>query len=267
MPEEHERGHFVWYELMTTDPAAAQGFYSAVTGWGTAPFEGMEPPYTMWMRGEVPLGGVTELPAPARQEGAPLRDAGAPSHWLASISTGDVDAAAERTRALGGSVRMPPMDIPQVGRYAVLVDPQGAQFAVYKSSQQAPAGDREAEPGEFSWHELATTDHRAAFAFYSDLFGWVKTSEFDMGEAGIYQMYGRREDLPLGGMFDKPAEMPGPPAWVLYVRVPGLDRAVATVSERGGQVVNGPMEVPGGDRIAQCLDPQGALFALHEKAS
>ncbi|MCJ7753754.1 MAG: hypothetical protein MUP13_04255, partial [Thermoanaerobaculales bacterium] len=100
----------------------------------------------------------------------------------------------------------------------------------------------------------------------SDLFGWKPAEAMDMGEAGIYQLYGGG-DAPLGGMFNKPNEMPGPPMWLYYVKVGDVNEVVKKVAELGGQVINGPMEVPGGDLIVQCLDPQGALFAIHSSSS
>jgi hypothetical protein len=138
-------------------------------------------------------------------------------------------------------------------------------FAAYTPAGEPGGHDGEPAIGEFSWNELATTDYSAAFEFYRALFGWVKTNSFDMGPAGLYQMYGRKGRT-LGGMFKKPPEMPGPPCWVYYIRVPSADAAANKVKAMGGQVVNGPMEVPGGDRIAQCLDPEGAMFAVHSKA-
>jgi predicted enzyme related to lactoylglutathione lyase len=161
-------------------------------------------------------------------------------------------------------VLVPGTDIPNAGKFAVLMDPQGAAFAVYSSDQESPESAWPPNVGEFSWHELATTDREAAFDFYAALFGWEKTEAMDMGEAGIYQMYGGGGTT-LGGMFNKPAEMPGPPFWLFYIRVPDVEIAVEKVMVLGGQVVNGPMEVPGGDKVAQCLDPQGAAFALHSK--
>ncbi len=120
--------------------------------------------------------------------------------------------------------------------------------------------------GQFSWHELATSDYKKTLSFYSDLFAWTPQDAMDMGEAGIYQLYGLG-GAPMGGMFNKPDEMPDLPMWLLYISVDDVIAAVGKVKELGGQVVNGPMEVPGGDLIAQCLDPQGALFALHSTAS
>jgi uncharacterized protein len=258
MTQAEDRGRFVWFDLMTSDPEAAKGFYTRLIGWGTQPWEGGDMPYTMWANGEKPVGGLMELPAEARE-------AGAPPHWMAYVSVPDVDAAAARAGELGGTVLHGPTDIPGAGRFAVLADPQGAVFAVYTSAGEGggPAGPP--AKGEFSWHELATSDAAGAFNFYEDLFGWEKQEAMDMGEAGIYQIYGRG-GVPLGGMFNKTADMPGPPAWLYYIKVEDVNKAVEKLKELGGTVLNGPMEVPGGDRIAQCMDPQGACFALHSSA-
>ncbi len=246
-------GRFCWFDLMTTDPDAAPDFYAQVTGWGTAPFEGGAEPYTMWTNGEAPLGGVMQLPAEAAA-------AGAPPHWLAYLSTPDIEATVAKATELGGTI-ITEMDIPDVGSIAVIADPRSAVFGVYQPTDQAPGHDADASVGEFSWHELATDGWQAAWAFYSSLFGWQETDQMDMGEAGIYQMYGAG-GRPLGGIYDRPAELPVP-AWLHYVRVADVAAAAETVKALGGTVRNGPMEVPGGDIVAQCLDPQGAAFALH----
>lgn len=250
------RGRFVWYELMTSDPGAAIEFYTQLIGWTTAPFEGGGQEYTLWMSGEMPVGGVMRLPEEAVVGGAP-------PHWLAYIGTPDVDASVEEAVACGGSVIVRPTSIADVGRFAVLRDPQGVVIAAYTPAQEPPP-EVTPSPGCFSWHELATTDHEAAFAFYSSLFGWEKQETMDMGDAGVYQIYGRGGP-PLGGMFDRSPEMPAA-AWLYYIMVDDVDRSAEVVKKLGGQVLIGPMEVPGGDRIVQCADPQGAVFALHSLA-
>lgn len=254
---ESGRGKFVWYELMTTDTEAAKAFYSDVVGWSTAPFEhaaGMD--YSMWMKGEAPVGGLMELPEE-------VRESGAPSHWMGYVAVPDVDATAARAQELGGTVHHGPADIPEVGRFAVIADPQGAVLAAFRGNQEMPQEEKDPEPGDVSWHELATTDHQAALEFYADLFGWDKQDAMDMGEGAMYQMYGRGERM-LGGMYDKTAEMPGPPAWLYYVTVEDLDAAKERVEGNGGTVQVGPMEVPGGGRIVMAQDPQGAAFALYQ---
>jgi predicted enzyme related to lactoylglutathione lyase len=251
-------GSFVWYELMTTDPEAAKGFYSKVVGWSTSAWEGADDPYTMWMvAGEAPIGGLMQLPEDVEAQGVP-------SHWLAYVCVDDVAQTMAQAEAAGGGILMGPMDIPEVGRIAVIRDPQGAVLSVYTPAGSPPGWEGDPQAGCMSWHELATTDHVGAFDFYAALFGWERTSSFDMGELGLYQMYGSG-GKELGGMYDKPAEMPGPPHWLLYTLVSDLDASLEVVKELGGQVLNGPEEVPGGDRVAQCMDPQGAVFALHAK--
>lgn len=252
MPGLH--GRFVWYDLMTTDTAAAERFYNGVIGWGTQAWGGPSP-YTMRTSNGTPLGGMVSLADP----NAP---SGVPPHWLAYVSVDDMEAAVARTKQLGGSVLFEPQDIPDAGRFAVIQDPQGASIALYSALRDTPPA--EPSPGQFTWHELMSSDSKAAFDFYSALFGWEKTSDFDMGpEVGIYQMYGQGGQ-PYGGMYTSP-DPALPPTWCCYIAVVDVDAAVSRVRELGGQVIQGPMEVPGGDMIAQCLDPQGAMFAVHQR--
>lgn len=253
MVDVNSRGRFVWFDLMTPDPEKAQAFYPKVTGWGTMAWEGPMP-YTMWTAGGVPLGGVMKLSPGVN----------APPHWLGYIGTPDVDAIAAQAASLGGSVTMKPTDIPTVGRFAVLTDPQGATFAAFTSEGQTPGHEGVPAAGEFSWHELMTTDYVAALAFYQALFGWTKIDEHDMGLMGTYLMFGRAGHV-MGGMFNKPPAMPAPSNWLHYIRVESADEAAERAKANGGTILNGPMEVPGGDRIAQCMDPQGAAFAVHSR--
>lgn len=252
------KGRFCWYELFTSDPAAAQTFYTEVAGWKTEDWEGGEMPYTMWMTEHGPVGGVMKLPPEAV-------DAGAPPHWIAYLATPDAEATIARTKELGGSVVWGPTDVPSVGTVAGLSDPQGAHFAILQPEGEAPGHDDIPREGEVSWHELATDDWEAAWEFYADVFGWEKTDAMDMGEMGTYQMFGRGS-RPLGGMFNRPPEIPVP-NWLLYVRVDDAAAAVERVKAAGGQLLNGPMEVPGGNMVAQCMDPQGAAFAVHGVAA
>ena len=257
MTDAFPRGRFVWYELMTSDPSAAQSFYTQLTGWTTKAGDVAGQPYTEWVNGETHIGGVMQLPGEAEQQGAP-------PHWLGYVAVPSVDETLQQAEGLGAKKLVGPMDIPTVGRIAVLQDPQGAVFAVYTPAGDVPGHDGVPAVGEFSWHELTTTDHGAAFDFYSALYGWVKTEAMDMGPGGTYQMYGRIPGRSIGGISNKPADQPGPPAsWLYYVTVPDVHAKVEQVKQLGGQVLNGPMEVPGGDFVAQCMDPQGAAFAIH----
>jgi hypothetical protein len=249
-------GRFVWYELLTSDPKGAMEFYSDVVGWKTQPYETGD--YTMWVGGQGPLGGVTLLPEAAKQMGAP-------PYWQANVQVANVDETVAKVKELGGKVYVTE-DIPKVGRFAVISDPQGAVISVFTPASDMPAHDI-AKPGEFSWHELYTTDHEAAFAFYHQIAGWERLGEFDMGPMGKYLLWGR-EGKQLGGMMTKPKDMKTPDgrevptAWMFYVTTGELDAALERAKARGARVLNGPMEVPGGQRIVQLMDPQGAAFAL-----
>src|SRR5688500_10119997 len=243
-------GSFVWCELLTTDPAAAGPFYSKVVGWTTAPFG---PAYTTFNTKSGSVGGMMALPDDAKRMGAP-------PNWLMYVGTPNVDETATRVAQLRGRVLKQPADIPGTGRFAVVQDPHGATFGIYTPNTPR-AAKAKPDAGEFSWFELYTPHPDGAWSFYQSLFGWEKTSAMDMGEMGVYQMFGRGGGIPNGGIMKPP---PGAPAaWQPYVRVADAKAAAATAQAAGGKIVNGPMEVPGGDWIAQGMDPQGAMFAVH----
>jgi predicted enzyme related to lactoylglutathione lyase len=245
-------GRFVWCELMTTDIPGATSFYRAVMGWAARDSGLPDHDYTILSAGETAVAGLMGMPRFAVA-------AGAQPGWIAYIAVDDVDAAAARVTAAGGAVHRAPEDIPTVGRFAVVADPQGAPFVLFRplgAGQQQPPG----KPGHVGWHELRATDREAAFAFYADQFGWTKADAVDMGPMGTYQIFaigGARS----GGMMTRPAAIPRP-GWVAYFNVADIATAAARVKEAGGAVVQGPMPVPDGCWILHGRDPQGAMFAL-----
>jgi predicted enzyme related to lactoylglutathione lyase len=253
MADAKPRGRFVWFDLNTSSPEKAPGFYGKVAGWGTTPWDGPSP-YTMWTNRSMPIGGIVKL----------TPENGGVPHWLAYISTPNVDTTVTQAENLGAKILVPATDIPTVGRFAILSDPQGAGFAAFTGQSTTPGHEGPPELGEFSWHDLATHDYPAAVRFYQALFGWEKTTALDMGEAGTYQMFGRN-GIVLGGIYNKTPDMPGPPTWLHYIMVDDVERAVDAVKSSGGQVITGPMNVPGDNRIATCADPQGARFAVHQR--
>ena len=244
---------FVWYELSTTSMAAARAFYSAVLGWATddAPMPGM--PYIIGKAGGAPVAGIMDLPPH-------LRQAGVPPHWNAYLACADVDATAKAMQADGAVVHLAPTDIPQVGRFAVMADPAGAAFMLFKPlPSDAPQPVRHA-PGTVGWHELYTSDVPGALAFYGKYFGLKKLQTHDMGDMGPYEIFGIGDE-PLGGMMNRPPQVPVS-VWNFVFTVSDINDAVARVKASGGQILMGPMEVPGGQKVANCLDPQGAAFAV-----
>lgn len=248
-------GNFVWYELMTTDPVAAQGFYSQVVGWTAADsgMPGMN--YTLLSAGPHQVAGLMGMPA----------DAGdMPPCWTGYVAVDDVDAKAAECSAAGGSVLHAAEDIPGVGRFAVVADPQGAALCLFKDAMPPGAPPPPQPPqgaaGTVGWHELIATALEPAWAFYSRIFGWTRDQAIDMGPAGTYQLFAAGGQ-PVGGMMNKPPEVPVP-CWQYYFNVDAIDAAVARVKAGGGQVLNGPMEVPGGSWVVNAVDPQGAAFSL-----
>ena len=247
-------GSFVWCELMTTDMKSAESFYSKVVGWKPVPFA-PDGSYTVFNNAAGGVGGVMPLPDMARQNGTP------PS-WIMYLGTPNVDDTAMRIAQLGGRVNKQPAEIPNVGRFAIVQDPYGAMFALLQPKLPPGAPDRKrGGVGDFSWFELYTPNPQGAWKFYEGLFGWEKTSAMDMGEMGSYQMFGRGGGIPSGGIMKPP---PGAPAaWQPYAMVKDAKEAAAIARVNGGTIVNGPMEVPGGDWIAVGTDPQGVMFAVH----
>ncbi len=244
---------FVWYELMTTDVQAASAFYARVVGW-TPKDAGMPEPYTLLHVGDAQVAGAMALPAE-------LATIGRKPVWSGYVAVDDVDATAASILAKGGKLLQPPADIPGIGRFAVCADPQGATFMLFKPARNdPPPKPPENAPGTIGWHELYASDWPAAFAFYSSLFGWTKGDAMDMGPMGTYQIF-EIDGVPVGGMMTAPPESPNA-GWGYYFNVDGIDAAIGRITQAGGRVVNGPMEVPGPMWIVQAVDPQGAAFAL-----
>lgn len=248
-------GRFIWYELITTDLDAASRFYEDVVGWTHEDMVGGDMTYRAVSAAGDGVGGMLVIPPDAAARGAP------PS-WAGYICVDDCDAAADKLGRLGGQVIRAPEDIPGIGRFAVVADPQGAVFAIMTpfpmeaERREVPAGTL----GHASWHELYTTDLDPALAFYADMFGWRKDEVMDMGEMGPYVLFANQTGV-IGGMMRKPPEAPCS-AWTYYFQVGDIDAAKGRIERGGGQVLNGPMEVPGEDWIIQAADPQGAMFAV-----
>ncbi len=256
-------GDFIWYELMTNDADGARDFYSAVIGWTIEERPSGDMNYRMISASAGPVAGLMPLTAEMHANGArPC--------WLGYILVDDVDRSVEAVTANGGSVHMPAWDVPGIGRMAFVADPDGAMFYIMKPTP--PAHDPDAESTSFAatgamvghcaWNELSSNDCEAAKAFYGRAFGWQKDGEMDMGPLGKYEFLrdtaGR---FVLGAVMPKMPEMPMP-MWTYYFRVRDIDAAVMQARAKGGQILQEPIEVPGGEYSMVGMDPQGAPFAL-----
>ena len=251
---------FIWYELMTTDTDAATGFYGDVIGWTAADHPNSEMPggmrYVVLSAGEAGIGGVLQLDDA-------MKDAGVKPMWVGYIGVADTDDAARRIGEAGGTIHVSPRDIPNVGRFAMASDPGGAPFYVMtplpmEGAPPPPAADT---PGHVSWRELVSSaGEKAAFDFYSGLFGWQSMQEMPMGPMGIYRIYGDGTTA-WGGIMTKPEEMPAS-RWNFYITVGSVEGAAERIKARGGQVLMEPMQVPDNSFVIHAADPQGAAFSL-----
>ncbi len=250
----NKQGEFIWYELLTPDAAGSTAFYGAVIGW-TARSAGQEgTDYRILENGGEGVGGLMPLTTE-------MTAGGARPGWLGYIAVDDVDASVAAIGAAGGSIMMPAFDIPNVGRIAMVADPDGAPFYVMKGAVDmtslAFSTDR---PGHCSWNELFAGDQSKALDFYSRQFGWEKNGGMDMGPMGDYSFIAH-DGVPIGAMMNRPPESP-PPHWNYYFRVADIDAAARAITSSGGTILTGPQEVPGDQWVIQGVDPQGAAFAL-----
>jgi predicted enzyme related to lactoylglutathione lyase len=254
------QGDFIWYELMTTDTEGAKAFYDAVVGWNIGEAVPEFNGYRMIGRSDGKFaGGVLPLTDEMQQNGA------RPT-WLGYVHVQDVDKEVAAIEAAGGKALMPAFDIPTVGRIAMVADPQGAPF--YVMTPLPPAGDPNAKSDVFSvdqpqrvrWNELSTADQDGAIDFYRRHFGWSQEGEMDMGEMGQYRFI-QANGVNVGAIMRKPPQRPVS-VWTFYIGVDNIDRAAEAVRAGGGQILFGPMEIPGGDYSLNGMDPQGASFGL-----
>jgi predicted enzyme related to lactoylglutathione lyase len=244
-------GRFVWHELHTKDRAKAIAFYKQLMGWEI--YDGKDDhgmgPYGHCRLGGVDFAGIMKSMAPEH----------VPSHWLPYIAVDDVDKAAARAKELGGMVRREPMEIPTVGRFAVLADAQGATFAVFRQSTAYGAEPERPPVGMFAWDELMSSDPAAAAKFYCALFGYT-VQESDMGPMGTYRVL-KRGDRMTAGIMKMPPQVPQS-HWMTYLHVADVDASTRNATELGAKVMVPPTDIPNIGRFSAIDDPSGAGIAL-----
>ncbi|WP_225408624.1 VOC family protein [Stigmatella hybrida] len=248
-------GDFIWYELLTTDLGAAARFYGAVLGWRTRSMDGSEKGYRLFGTGETDVAGSMEIPVSQSPTGMrPM--------WLGYVAVDDVDAAVARIVAAGGAKHLPPADVPGVGRFSMVGDPQGALFYVMRGAVEGGTSTsfHPSKAGHCQWNELAAKEPAAALSFYGSHFGWEKGDAMPMGELGDYQFL-QHHGQTFGALMRQPTEAL-PPRWMFYFGVEDIDAATATATREGAKLLDGPSEVPGDIFTSIVEDPQGATFGL-----
>ena len=239
----HQPGSFCWIELATTDTASARTFYTGLFGWDVHEMPMSETEvYTIFRKGGLDVAAMHG------------HTAGAPPNWLSYIAVESVDDFVSKAKERGGNVLAPPMDVFDAGRMAVLMDNQGAVFAVWQANQNIGVRLRD-EPDSLCWNELQARDMEAGKGFYPPLFGWrIKDSneyvEWHLGENAV------------GGMLPTKAPPEVPAFWLPYFAVEDCDAAVEKAKALGGTVHVPPMDIERVGRFSVLVDGQGAAFAV-----
>ena len=256
-------GKLVWYELVSSDPARSKAFHAELLGWT---IEGQE---TAGMKYELAKAGGKDV-ATIRQSD----DKKTKSHWVPFVSVPDVDAAVATVEQNKGKVVKAAMDVPDIGRYALVSDPNGSRFAVFKSVKSDDPDTDQAKQGEFVWAENLTRNKKAqasALAFYPAAVGY-SASSMDVGEGKKKSKYdmlsmtsGDKPKHRAGVVPAKPASLGG--HWLPWVSVDDVDGTVGKVKALKGKVVTKPHDIPGVGRAAVVTDPTGAPLGLLKSLS
>ena len=245
-------GKIVWHELWSKDLDKGIPFYKKLLGWDIVEKDaGKSGIYQMIQAGGKPIGGFMTPPEEM------------PSFWVAYITVEDVDESLKSVKEGGGKVLFGPIDMPTVGRFAMVADSEGAVSMVYKSEPVTSPDLKDPSFGEFCWAELMSGDPAGATKFYGGLFNWNYESS-DMGEMGKYHI-AKRGEFQTSGCMQLPPNVPTPPHWLFYVFVEDLDKTTELVTEFGGEVMMGVMDIPNIGRASIIKDPCGAVLGLFGK--
>ncbi len=259
MSEPIQTGQFVWHDLMSTNHEETTKFYQRIFGWDlevTNMGEGIGD-YTMFKAGDTTIGGVIPMDASYNL----------PAHWISYISVPDVDAACKSTEAEGGKTAVPPFDIPNVGRTAVVTDPTGAYYSPYTDIATEPYTPPAPAAGHFTWHELMSTDIEKAKAYYTKLMGWSIGAMELKDPPDTYWMF-QHGDQPVAGAISMPAKA-GKDAvsnWLPYIGVTDVPGTTQKTKELGGSIHVQPtrMSEPSTVHFAVLGAPDGSMFGIVE---
>ncbi|MEA2236204.1 MAG: uncharacterized protein QOC81_928 [Thermoanaerobaculia bacterium] len=238
--EKYEPGMFCWIELATNDAAAAKTFYTSLLGWNAKDMP-------------IPDGVYTMLQKSGRDLGALYQTKEIPPNWQTYISVENADDSATKAKELGATIVAPPFDVMDIGRMALVADPQGATLALWQAKKHIGATIRD-ETNTLCWNELMTSDIEGARDFYKSLFGWNLRVSAEYTEIDV-------AGQPSGGMMQMPNDMRCMPAsWTPYFAVDDCDATVAKAKSLGAQVYVPPTNIANVGRFAVLADPQGASF-------
>ena len=246
--EAYVPGEPCWVDLGSPDLAASTAFYTSLLGWTAGQGDAAHGGYTVFhldgeqVAGAGPIGGTGFAPS-----------------WGVYLSVADADGAAEAVTRAGGQVVVPPLDIADGGRMAVLEDATGALVHVWQPRMFAGAR-RTHEPGTLTWVELSSHDLEASARFYGDVFGWTSREvPMGFGPYVVLSLDGRD----VAGLTSMAPGMPAEPAsfWTPYFEVEDPDDVAGRCADLGGRVLQEPADIDPG-RFALLADSVGATFGI-----
>lgn len=249
------QGGFIWYELLTPSTSDSAGFYPTVVGWTVDDMRIADVIYQIFKAGDRSIAAIIDTSADAAVIDAPVG-------WIGYVGVDNVDAIIDRMVGLGATVRQAPVDVAEIGRFAIVADPQGADIGLFSPDpgNTGSSPSTESGVGHVGWHELYTDDPERALAFYADVFGWRQDHVFDMGPAGAYHVFSAGGRA-VGGIMRKP-DVVSRHLWCPFFRVSDITGTEAHVMSEAGRILDGLREVPGGDWTVKCADSHGTVFAL-----
>jgi uncharacterized protein len=252
--DKHIAGSFGWVELDTTNQNAAKSFYTTLFGWG-----GIEVPmgpgdtyFIFQLKGR----DVAACYSMRQDE----RDQGVGVHWNLYIATDSADQTSAKAAQAGGTILMPPFDVPDAGRMAVIQDPTGAVFSLWQGGKTQGLGIV-GEPGALCWADLGTPDPDRAAKFYSTVFGW-KVERGENDPSGYLHI--KNGEHFIGGI--PPAHTKTPPHWLIYFMVADVAATAAKAAQLGAKILMPAQDMAGVGTWAIVADPQGGVFAIFKSA-
>jgi uncharacterized protein len=246
--ERYDNGVPSWVDLGSPDLAKAKAFYGGLLGWECPEGPPEAGGYSVCLLNGKTVAGL-----------GPQMNPDFPPVWMTYVNVDDADATVAKASGGGGAVFVPPMDVLDVGRMAILADPLGAVFGLWQPKSHMGAQVVN-EPGSLCWNELITTDLDASKAFYKAVFGWDAEDQGPPGGPPAYTEW-KLAGRSVGGMMLKHGDMPAemPPNWGVYFAVADTDATVAKAQQLGGAVFMGPTDIEPG-RFAVLADDQGVVF-------
>ncbi len=240
-------GQISWHELTTPNTEAAMTFYGGLFGWS---FDSFGPPGQYWLvqNGEDAVGGLMSKTA----------ETPFPQGWLFYVEVDDVEQAIVNATKFGGKSLVPPFDMPNVGRIAVIQDPSGAAVGIMTSEDSVESPVARPRTGEFCWRTLMTDDADAARRFYHEVFGWhVRPMDTGKGKSSRTFMW---KGIPVAALEDLPADLAAPPHWGVAVQVDDCAASASRVEALGGRLLMKPTAMGEIGKNAVVMDHSGGAF-------